>query len=40
LPHPSKRVAGEIYLHDEPIAIVRNGAKSLDNKVDDFFTPT
>jgi hypothetical protein len=26
------------YLHDEPLAIVKNGAKSSDSKVDDFLT--
>jgi len=31
-------VAREKYLHDEPLDAVKNGAKSSDNKVDDFLT--
>jgi hypothetical protein len=32
-------VAKEKYLHDEPIAIVKDGAKSSNNEIDDFLTP-
>ncbi len=39
LPHPLKRMVGKKYLHDEPLAVIKNGAKSLDNKVDNFLTP-
>jgi hypothetical protein len=32
-------MVGKKYLHDEPLAVVQNGAKSSDSKVDDFLTP-
>jgi hypothetical protein len=38
MPHPLKRVAREKYLHDESIAIIKDGAKSLDNEIDNFLT--
>lgn len=38
MPHPLKRVAREKYLHEEPIAIIKDGAKSLDNEIDNFIT--
>jgi hypothetical protein len=31
-------VAREKYLHEEPIAIIKDGAKSLDNEIDNFIT--
>jgi len=31
-------VAREKYLHDEPIVIVKHGAKSLNNEIDNFLT--
>jgi hypothetical protein len=38
MPHPLKRVAREKHLHEEPIAIIKDGAKSLDNEIDNFLT--
>jgi len=37
--HPLKKVIGEKYLQGQLIFTMKDGAKSSDNKINNFFTP-